>query len=99
MYKFCCKKILVDKVGGRWYNHYIATAYIIRYRGYYYDDDTGLYYCNARYYSPKWRRFISPDDTAYLDPENVNGLNSYIGAGLGVGIEVFLAVDWYELFN
>ena len=44
---------------------------------YYSDDDTGLYYCNARYYSPKWRRFISPDDTAYLDPESVNGLNLY----------------------
>ena len=36
-----------------------------------------MYYCNARYYSPKWRRFISPDDTAYLDPESVNGLNLY----------------------
>jgi len=36
-----------------------------------------LYYCNARYYSPKWRRFISPDDTAYLDPESPNGLNLY----------------------
>ena len=48
-----------------------------RYRGYYYDEDTGLYYLNARYYSPVWRRFISPDDTAYLDPESVNGLNLY----------------------
>ena len=55
----------------------LASANPIRYRGYYYDDDTGLYYCNARYYSPKWRRFISPDDTAYLDAENVNGLNLY----------------------
>lgn len=55
----------------------VANANPIRYRGYYYDDDTGLYYCNARYYSPKWRRFISPDDTAYLDPESVNGLNLY----------------------
>lgn len=45
--------------------------------GYYSANDTGLYYCNARYYSPKWRRFISPDDAAYLDPENVNGLNLY----------------------
>ena len=44
---------------------------------YYSDDDAGLYYCNARYYSPKWRRFISPDDTAYLDPKSVNGLNLY----------------------
>ncbi len=45
--------------------------------GYYNANDTGLYYCNARYYSPKWRRFISPDDTAYLDPKSVNGLNLY----------------------
>ena len=55
----------------------VANANPIRYRGYYYDDDTGLYYCNARYYSPKWHRFISPDDTAYLDPKSVNGLNLY----------------------
>lgn len=59
----------------------VAYANPIRYRGYYYDDDTGLYYCNARYYSPKWRRFISPDDTAYLDPESVNGLNLYCYCG------------------
>lgn len=49
----------------------------IRYRGYYYDQDTGLYYLNARYYNPQWRRFISPDDTAYLNLENVNGINLY----------------------
>ena len=44
---------------------------------YYYDNETGLYYLNARYYSPEWRRFISPDDTSYLDPDSVNGLNLY----------------------
>ena len=49
----------------------------IRYRGYYYDRETGLYYLNARYYNPQWRRFISPDDTAYLNPETPNGLNLY----------------------
>ena len=59
----------------------VANVNPIRYRGYYYDSDTGLYYCNARYYSPKWRRFISPDDTAYLDPESVNGLNLYCYCG------------------
>ena len=58
-------------------NRIIAKANPIRYRGYYYDEDTKLYYLNARYYSPEWRRFISPDDTSYLDPENVNGLNLY----------------------
>ena len=53
----------------------LAKANPIRYRGYYFDVDTGLYYLNARYYSPELRRFISPDDTAYLDPETVDGLN------------------------
>ena len=64
-------------ISGETTSYDVANANPIRYRGYYYDDDTGLYYCNARYYSPKWRRFISPDDTAYLDPESVNGLNLY----------------------
>ncbi len=53
----------------------------ILYRGYYRDRETGLYFCNSRYYDPSWRRFISPDDTAYLDPENVNGLNLYAYCG------------------
>ena len=64
-------------ISGETTSYDVANANPIRYRGYYYDSDTGLYYCNARYYSPKWRRFISPDDTAYLDPESVNGLNLY----------------------
>ena len=58
-------------------NTTVAKANPIRYRGYYYDEETGLYYCNARYYSPKWRRFISPDDISYLNPQAVNGLNQY----------------------
>ena len=33
-----------------------------RYRGYYYDEETGLYYLNQRYYNPEWGRFISADD-------------------------------------
>ena len=77
-----------DKVGGYAYDAWgnctitlntndIATKNPIRYRGYYYDQDTGLYYLNARYYSPTWRRFISPDDTSYLDPEIESGLNLY----------------------
>ena len=49
----------------------------IRYRGYYYDRETKLYYLNARYYNPEWRRFISPDSVDYLDPETPNGLNLY----------------------
>jgi RHS repeat-associated protein len=55
----------------------VDNANSFRYRGYYYDAETGFCYLNARYYNPQWRRFISPDDTAYLDPKSVNGLNLY----------------------
>ena len=48
-----------------------------RYRGYYYDAETGLYYLNSRYYDPEIGRFISPDSLAYLEPETCNGLNLY----------------------
>ena len=37
-----------------------------RYRGYYYDSETGLYYLGSRYYSPEIGRFISPDSVSYL---------------------------------
>lgn len=56
----------------------IAAKNPIRYRGYYYDEVSGLYYLNARYYSPEWRRFISPDDTAYLELGTPNGINLYV---------------------
>ncbi|MBR5144315.1 MAG: RHS repeat-associated core domain-containing protein [Clostridia bacterium] len=55
----------------------LAHVNTIRYRSYYCDEDIGLYFPNARYYNPAWRRFISPDDSAYLDPETPNGLNLY----------------------
>ena len=48
-----------------------------RYKGYYYDVETGLFWLSSRYYSPELCRFISPDDVEYLDPESVNGLNLY----------------------
>ena len=37
-----------------------------RYRGYYYDTETGFYYCNSRYYDPEVSRFISADTTDLL---------------------------------
>ena len=38
----------------------------IRYRGYYYDVETGFYYVSSRYYDPEIGRFISPDTTDVL---------------------------------
>ena len=55
----------------------IATLNPFRYRSYYYDTETNLYYLESRYYDPETGRFISADDTSYLDPESINGLNLY----------------------
>ena len=40
-----------------------------RYRGYYWDEETGLYYVGSRYYDPEIRRFISADDMTILNDE------------------------------
>jgi len=36
----------------------LGAANPFRYRGYYYDSETGLYYLNSRYYNPNWGRFL-----------------------------------------
>jgi RHS repeat-associated protein len=41
----------------------LGAANPLRYRGYIYDSQTGLYYLQSRYYSPEWGRFISVDGT------------------------------------
>jgi len=48
-----------------------------RYRGYYFDTETGLYYLKSRYYDPETGRFISIDDISFADPDTINGLNLY----------------------
>ena len=59
------------------YNAHVGNVNPFRYRGYYFDTETGFYYLPARYYDPATGRFISQDDHAYLDPETINGLNLY----------------------
>ena len=39
----------------------IAEANPLRYRGYYYDSETGYYYLQSRYYDPEICRFINAD--------------------------------------
>ena len=45
---------------------HIANVNPLRYRGYFYDTETGFYYLNSRYYDPATRRFISADDADIL---------------------------------
>ena len=40
----------------------IGEANPFRYRGYYYDTETGLYYLHSRYYDPEVGRFLNADE-------------------------------------
>ena len=56
---------------------HIGNVNPFRYRGYYYDAETGLYYLQTRYYDPETGRFISQDSIDYARNNTVNGLNLY----------------------
>ena len=44
----------------------LGAANPLRYRGYVYDTETGLYYLSSRYYNPVWGRFINADTADVL---------------------------------
>ena len=56
---------------------FIGNLNPFRYRGYYYDTETKLYYLKSRYYDPEVGRFISADTIDYAEPSQFNGLNIY----------------------
>ena len=65
-------KSISDVSGGN-----IGQLNPFRYKGYYYDDDTDMYYCKSRFYVPKWRRWLNSDSINYLDPQNITCLNLF----------------------
>ncbi len=54
---------------------HIANINPIRYRGYYYDTESGFYYLRSRYYDPEICRFISADNT--LSTNDLLGCNLF----------------------
>ena len=47
-----------------------------RYRGYFYDVETGYYYLQTRYYNPEWGRFLNAD--GYINANgNILGYNMF----------------------
>ena len=56
--------ILITDTNGSVITNYEHIAHInpFRYRSYYYDKETNLYYLNGRYYNPLWGRFLNIDD-------------------------------------
>jgi len=57
----------------------MASVNPLRYRGYYYDDDTGFYYVCSRYYDPQIGRWISVDNQ--LSTGNMTGMNLFVYCG------------------
>lgn len=57
----------------------IWTQNSIRYRGYVYDNETGWYYLQSRYYDPEICRFINADDYSVLGetPTGITGKNLF----------------------
>ena len=51
---------------------HIANVNPFRYRGYYYDKESGLYYLQSRYYDPVVGRFINADDSDVLFEDQDN---------------------------
>lgn len=50
-----------------------------RYRGYIFDEETGLYYLRSRYYNPNLCRFINADDVEALGADgDINGYQFFI---------------------
>lgn len=59
---------------------HIANINPIRYRGYYYDAETGLYYLQSRYYDTTTRRFLNADEILGANSD-INALNLYAYCG------------------
>ncbi len=77
-----------------------------KYSGYYMDSESGLYYLQARYYSPALMRFISMDTydlmnrymygngnpIGNVDPTGHNAITSWFAAGLSIACTIGMIV-------
>ena len=59
----------------------LAEINPLRYRGYYYDSETGFYYLQSRYYDPENHRFINADIYASTDSGDAIACNMFAYCG------------------
>ena len=70
---FVVKELSVDNDNDR----FVLFNNPFRYKGYYCDLESELYYCKTRYYDSKMHIWLSPDDIQFLDCEDKIGVNLY----------------------
>lgn len=59
----------------------MASTNPLRYRGYYYDSETGFYYLQSRYYDPATRRFINAVVYSSTDSSDAVSCNMFAYCG------------------
>ena len=67
----------------------------LRYRGYYYDNETGFYYLQSRYYDPTMRRFLNADAYASTDSTDAIACNMFAYCGNNPLISSDPSGCWY----
>ena len=78
----------------------LGAANPLRYRGYVYDTETGLYYLSSRYYNPVWGRFINADSYASTGQGfDGNNMFAYCGNNPVTGYDPAGTLDWGNLFK
>ena len=57
----------------------LAEINPIRYKGYYFDKESQMYYCTTRYYVPEWCRWLNIDNPLFIENEysSTNNLFCY----------------------
>jgi len=78
----------------------LGTLNPFRYRGYVYDEETGLYYLRSRYFNPTWCRFVNADSVLEMGKGYLGGnqfmysLNTPIGRIDEAGTSSIAAPVW-----
>ena len=77
----------------------IGTLNPFKYKGYYYDQESGMYYCKSRYYVPEWCRWLNADCPSELKIENVTELNlfAYCNNNPIIGYDPNGLFNWWKL--